>query len=589
MRWQAAHCVRRLAEAGCKQELNSLIEWMNQDCVNAFGSRTFPFYNLHARLYLLIALSCISVDNPELLHPHHLLFKHHALDGLPHALIQKFAAEITLSIEATFPKTYESNVVESLRAVGVSQLPVKEINGYRENFQETPWHTRGEVDCNLKLHFSWDFDRYWFEPLGGIFGISGRQVEELAREVVLKQWDITIDDDFIRDPRSNLWNSSQTGRESEHSQGSYPRTDDYDFYISYHAMLAVAAKLLLEMPVVHSHSWYENEWTDWLQRHTLARADGRWLADRRDPPPLERRAWLSEKITENWRQDIKPDDFLDGLLTDYKGETWLNIRGFWSDSDSERQESFYVTSALVSQSTSESLLNALSTCLNPYDFKLPAYEEEKMEFNEPPFELQGWIWRVSQDEGFDAADPHAGEIDYPPYRIGDSIIKQLGLSVDLEQRKWFIADRTEESLVCEPWSTSRGEDTEEPSKRGIRMSASLDFIKQLCATLGRELIIEVQIKRRLSRSSYHTRSNDDGEYPSPNSKIYILSAIGDKLRLKSSRQWDLRGRNKEKRVTVANVSRKRSNNQFDIRFTNRFNNAQILIFRSSKIFNWITG
>ncbi|NJL57833.1 hypothetical protein HC928_23900 [bacterium] len=286
-----------------------------------------------------------------------------------------------------------------LRAVGISQMPVKEIDRYRENLQETPWHARSEVDCTLKLHFSYDFDRYWFEPLGRVFGISGQQVEELAREVVLKEWSVAIGDDFIRDPRSNLWNSYQTERETWHSHGSYPRTDDYGFYISYHAMFAVAAKLLLEMPVVHSYSWCEDEWVDWLQRHTLTRSDGRWLADRRDSPPLERRAWLSEKPTENWQQDIKSDDFLDGLLTNYKGETWLNIRGSWSDSESERQESFYITSALVSQKTSESLLNALSTCLNPHDFKLPAYEEEEMEFNKPPFELQGWIWRGSQHGG----------------------------------------------------------------------------------------------------------------------------------------------------------------------------------------------
>lgn len=529
IRWQAAHCVRRLAEAGCEQELNSLIEWMNRDCINAFGSHRFPFYNLHARLYLFIALARIAIENPEPLQRHHMLFKHHALDASPHALIQRFATKIALSIEAAFPGTYESNVVEKLSTVGISQMPVQETDGYREKFQETPWHARGEVDCNLKLHFGWDFDRYWFEPLGRVFGISGRQVEELAREVVLKEWSITIGDDFIRDPRSNLWNSSQTGRETRHSHGSYPRIDDYSFYISYHAMLAVAAKLLLEMPVVHSHTWCGDEWTDWLQRHTLARADGRWLADRRDPPPLERRAWLSEKTTENWRQDIKLDDFLDGLLTNYKGETWLNIRGSWSDSDSERQESFYITSALVSQRTSESLLNALSTCLNPHDFKLPTYDEEEMEFNEPSFELQGWIWRGPHLEDLDAADPHAGEIDYPLYRIGDSIIEQLGLSVDLEQRKWFIADRTEESLVCELWSTPRGEDKEEPPKHGIRMSASLKFLKQLCATLERELIIEVQLERRLCRSSYYTRSDDDREYSPPSSKIYILSADG-KLR-----------------------------------------------------------
>lgn len=527
VRWQAAHCVQRLAEAGCEQELNSLVEWIKRDCVNAFGSRIFPFYNLHARLYLLIALARISVDNRELLRHHHLLFKHHALDGSPHVLIQKFAAEIALSIEAAFPKTYESRVVETLRAVGISQIPPREIE-WNEKL-ETPWHVKGEVDKSIKLHFGWDFHQYWLDPLGDVFGISVEQVEELAREVLVKEWGIPIQDSDIHDPRENIWRSHPYERETQHHHGSYPQTDDYWFYLSYHAMFSVAAKLLSNMPVVTRRNWCDDEWDYWIERHTLTRSDGRWLADRRDPPPLKQRAWLSEKPTENWQQDIKLNDFLDGLLTDHKGETWLNICGSWSDSNSERQESFYITSALVSLKTSESLLNALSTCLNPHDFKLPAYEEEEMEFNESPFKLQGWICRGSQDEGLDAADPHAGEIDYPPYRIGDSLIEQLRLSVDSEQRKWFMADRKEESLVCRLWKTPAERRDEEIPKHGIRMSASLEFLKHLCATLERELIIEVQIERRLRRSSYYTRSNDDGEYPAANSKVYILSADG-KLR-----------------------------------------------------------
>jgi hypothetical protein len=261
----------------------------------------------------------------------------------------------------------------------------------------------------------------------------------------------------------------------------------------------------------------------------LTRSDRLWLADRRDPPPLKRRAWLQEKITENWRQEIRSDDFLDGLLIEHNGKTWLNVRGSWSDGNGEPQESFHVTSALVSSETSESLLNALSTCVDPYDFKLPAYQEEEMEFNEFPFELQGWIWRGSQYNRLDATDPYAGQIDYPPYRIGNSIIERLRLSVDLERRKWFMPGTAKESLVCELWSSSEREHSEEPRRHGIRMSASLEFLKILCSTLDRDLIVEVQIQRRFCRSSYYTRSNDDGEYSTPNSKIYILSADG-KLR-----------------------------------------------------------
>lgn len=528
VRWQAAHCVRRLAEASCDREIDGLIEWMKRDCVNAFGSHVFPFYNLHARLYLLIALARIAIDSPQKLRRYHSIFADLALDGLPHVLIQKFASDIALSIEAAFPETYDSGVTEKLRQVGISQMPVKEIDGYKENSEETPWHNRGEVDLNLKLHFSWDFERYWFEPLGRVFGIPGNQVEELAREVV-KKWNIEIKDESIHDPRENLWHSHRYERETSHSHGSYPRTDDYSFYISYHAMLSVAAKLLLEMPVIDEYNWCDDEWNDWLQRHTLTRFDGQWLADGRDAAPLERRSWLLEKTTENWRQELKPDDFLDCLLTQRNRKTWLNVRGSWSDNDNQRQENIYIASVLVSQDTSQSLLNALSSCLNPHDFKLPAYQEEGMEFNESPFELQGWICRSSENEGIDVADPHAGKINYPPYKIADSIVERLRLSVDLEQRNWYMPNTSEESLVCDLWKLSDKYNQEEVPRHGIRMSASLEFLKILCSTLDRDLIVEVQIQRRFCRSSYYTRSNDDGEYSTPNSKIYILSADG-KLR-----------------------------------------------------------
>lgn len=531
VRWQAAHCVRRLAETGCESEIDALVKWMNQDCVNAFGSSVFPFYNLHARLYLLIALARVAIENPEKVKRHHSIFAYYALDSLPHALIQKFAAEIALSIEVAFSGTYDNSVLEKLQQVGVSQMPIKRIDGYKESFEETPWHIRGEIDRNLKLYFGWDFDRYWFEPLGRLFGISTNQVQELAREVVFNEWGLAIDDNFISDPRSSLWTSYANERETLHSHGSYPLTDDYSFYISYHTMFNVAAKLLLEMPVIHRDNWYEDKWADWLQRHTLTRFDGRWLADRRDPAPLKRRTWVlqKDKKTENWRQNLQDDDFLDSLLTQKNGETWLNIFGSWADSDYKHEEDIYITSALVSQATSQSLLNALSSCLNPYDFKIPAYQEESMEFNESPFELQGWILRELEREGIDSADPHAGKINYPPYKVGNSIAEQLGLTVDLEQRNWYISSINKKSLVCELWKLPEQVNKEDPYRYGNRMVASLEFLKLLCSNLKCELIFEVKIKRDFHKSLDYGEREDDKEYSLPNSKIYILSADG-KLR-----------------------------------------------------------
>jgi hypothetical protein len=316
-------------------------------------------------------------------------------------------------------------------------LPVREINKFTDRF-DSYWHARGEIDGSLDFHHGWDFDRYWFEPLGEVFGIPGKQVVEIATQVVLKEWRVATDGSFASDPRASIWRSGRNEREVWHDHGGYPRIDNYGFYLSYHAMHVVAARLLQVMPVVHSRDWREDEWAYWLNRHLLTRRDGRWLADRRDPAPLLMPNWIGAKKTDNWRSDVVDGDFLDGILVERHRETWLNVRGSWEESDGERTESYYVTTALVSPAASQSLLNALTNCPDPHDFKLPDYEEERVEFASPPFELKGWVWRGDTDNKLDEYDPHAGQIAYPPYQVGKSIADQLQLSADSEQREWFI-------------------------------------------------------------------------------------------------------------------------------------------------------
>src|SRR5690606_30939479 len=110
----------------------------------------------------------------------------------------------------------------------------------------------GIVDTSLDLSFGHDFDAYWLKPLGDVFKVPEKQIEELAIEVVLKDWQLSFSERFIRDPRQELWKNRRDGSTSfRHS--SYPKTDDYRFYLSYHAMMTVAAKLLKTIPVIHSH------------------------------------------------------------------------------------------------------------------------------------------------------------------------------------------------------------------------------------------------------------------------------------------------------------------------------------------------
>jgi hypothetical protein len=521
-RWQAAHCVRRLAETGCAEEIDALISWMAKDNVGTFGSHKYPFYNLHARQYLFIAIARAAMDVPQIFLKHNAIFAHYALNAIPHALIQKYAAEIALLLEAAFPNTYEPDVIVQLRQVGVSPFPVRTVDGYGNHF-DSPWHERGEVDKSLAFYFSYDFDRYWFEPLGHAFGIRSQQVEELAREIVFKHWDIAMDGLHVRDLRQDLWRSD---RDSWPSRSDYPKIDNYQFYISCHAMLMVAAKLLQAMPIVHENNWYENAWQEWLQLHLLSRSDNRWLADRRDPAPLLRRAWLTKDKSDTWRWEIVADDFLEGLLMERDGKIWLNVCGSWSDNDRDCIEQFYIASAFVHPETSLALLNALTTCSNPRDYKIPDYQEERMEFDEPPFQLQGWIYSKSQDKGLDEYDPFAGDISYPPYQPGESIVEQFELFTDCEQRNWYWPITENPVLISELWGDRPPNGRDSPARHGNRISASLDFLTNACTLLGQDLIIEVQIERRYAYNSYRAKTDDKIEYPSPYSKVYLLSADG---------------------------------------------------------------
>jgi len=529
IRWRAAHCVRRLAEFGCETEIDALIQWTKRDKVDAFGGYNFPFYNLHARQYLIIALARVSIDNPLIVKRHSEVFSKIALKDMPHILIQKYAAQIAINIEKASPKTYKSNVVKQLHQVGVSQLPARASKKYGDRV-ESYWHQRGEVDKSLKFYHGYDFDRYWYEPLAEVFGISAEQVEELATEVIINEWHVDKDGSYKSDPRSGLWNTSRSERETWHDHGSYPRADNFSFYMSYHAMHVVAAKLLQKMPVVKTSNWNEDEdeWREWLRRHILTREDGRWLADRRDPAPLVQPEWIHYPKTKDWRSEITQDDFVDSLLFERQGETWLNVYGHWKEGYTERKENLYVYTALVSPPTSQSLLNAMTISSDPYDFKLPEYQEKDWEFESAPFELKGWVWRGENDARLDEFDPFAGQIAYPSYQVGVSIIEKLDLSVDTEQREWFLPNTDKPSLVCELWSTNKPKPDEDPLRRGWRLSASLDFLKKLCLVQKCDIIFKVQIERRFQHVSY-VRNDDDNEYKPPHTKIYILSADG-KLR-----------------------------------------------------------
>src|SRR6185437_11970158 len=173
--------------------------------------------------------------------------------------------------------------------------------------------------------------------------------------------------------------------ESYGHQSSYPKMDRHHFYLTYHAMMFVAGKLLATLPIVRSRYSDENEFTEWLRRHSITRSDGLWLADRRDPTPLERRKWMDEKADDNWRWSVQRADY-DSSLEPLSGR--FNLWGDWVNVEGRREEHVHVTSALVSRERGEALLRALQTARNPHDYPIPGAGDE-WEIDHSPFVLKG--------------------------------------------------------------------------------------------------------------------------------------------------------------------------------------------------------
>ena len=524
MRWRAAHCVRKLGENRCHNEIDALIEWLRKDCVDAFGSNKFPFYNQHARLYLLIALDRLAKDDSKLLRKHATVFSDYALYDIPHILVRVFASRAALNIEMKFPGSYEKQIVDLLSNTSKSPYLYKEQEGYGKDGLSY-WHQKDIVNGDLKFHHGYDFDRYWFEPLGRLFGISAKQVEELATMVVVEEWKISNNGSYLEDPRQHLWNSTYEGK-TYHSHGTYPNIDRYSFYLSYHAMCVVASRLLQQMPILFDNRWDEEDpWIEWLGRHTLCSDDGLWLFDRRDAVPLRTPSWMQVNSSEKWIEEITDEYFLESLSLHDEHDDWLNVFGSWEYGQNSYRESVSIASAMVSYETAQALLYALSSCTNPHDFKIPEYNEEGMEFEESPFRLKGWVINNYSENGIDKADKLSGQVYYPTYRIGDSIAEKTNIRADEQHKNWYSGEQGNRCLACQNWSSDITEYSDTEQLLGKRLSASLEMLKRLCIAEDCELIIEVQIRRWVNKSGY-SRSGVSDDYVPPKHKIYVFSREG---------------------------------------------------------------
>jgi hypothetical protein len=519
VRWEAAHVVRGLCTLHREAALAHLFAFAQEGKGGPFADARLHFYDLHGRQWLLIAMARAAKDNPEAVLPHVGFLLEAAKNHEPHVLIRGFAADAALALRDHGLLADEPDLRKRLATVNVSPYPpVIEKPWKRIQRQPTSAGQDSEED---RFYFGIDIGPYWLEPLGNCFGVLQTEVERAAKRVITVDWKIKGASRWDEDQRARrgLYRDSETS----HSHSSSPRTDDLRFYLSYHAMMVVAGELLAKTPPGHDPDNPTDDFTDWLARRRLSRDDGNWLADRRDPIPLERPEWRDSNERDDWPWSIQRSDF-DRILVPMAGR--MTVWGDWSIASGSRDEDIGVSSALIPRERSEALLRAIQTA-DPSRYRIPNAGGDS-EIDSGNFCLKGWIVREYRENRLDEYDPWGADITFPPVAPAPFVIEMMGLNSDPERRIWSSRGADEDGIVMwsQVWGQYRERDDDGDSDKGTRLHASASFVFDLLRKMDSDLIVCVQIRRDFRHTRYGRRREHGLEYILPSTRFFLARSDG---------------------------------------------------------------
>ena len=518
VRWEAAHAVVGLCALNRTKVLRHLVGFADGRRVQPFTDAGLPFYGLHAFQWLMIAFARAATQYPAALAPFTERLAGWALEDEPHVMIRQFAARAALALVQARRLPSDHDLESRLRRVNVTSLPVVE-SPHVERDSHQPAAGAAEDDED-HWYFDMDIGPYWYKPLGEVFALPQHRIESEALKAIRNELHTSSATSWRDDERKRR---DLYGNEGTHaSHGSYQDSDDYQVYLSYHAMMVVAGRLLATTPTHHDGAWTEeDEFAEWLSSHDLMRNDGRWLADRRDPVPLEGPRWLDRKEGDPGYGIVTSADFDEAL----NKQATLAVWGSWSFASAEYVQSVRVRSALVAPKRSAALLRAVSTADNVHQYVIPSADYER-QIDSAGFVLRGWLVDRGSCGDFDRKDEWSGDVSYPAPAPAAEIVELMAMETCRDGRVWRDAAMTP-VMFSEVWGdvSRRGDD--DNAERGNRLRASCDFLTKLLRRLDRDLIVEVQIERRRRRSRWRSdRRGEDDERTPTRARVYILTGDG---------------------------------------------------------------
>jgi len=440
------------------------------------------------------------VESCEVLEKHLPILLQFALETEPHLLIQHFASRCAIRISDSNELALTEEIKTRLQSINRSPYPILDSNIEGSSGTASSEEAKAQED-EPSYRFDDDILEYWFRPIIRCFNHNLKDFQKSVENVIRKDWLLGYDGRWSADARHPQYEHD----EISYHQTSHPKTDTLDFYLSYHAMMVAAAKLLVKKPVLKDSYTDTDRLTDWFKYQVLTRPDGRWLADRVDPAPLERRKWKEESENSKWRWLITPQDFeiCLGLNTPK-----INLSGKWITSQGYREETINIESALISTQHSKSFVRACDSTSGYQHCFLPDAKSEH-EIQKFGFQLKGIVIDEQAEHKLDRFDPWSYSIKYPGLTLAKFITEQFHLISDVENRIWKEVIAEEMKEVC--WSQVWGREQDEylPRECGRRMQIDKKFLQKILATLDLSIVLRISISRSFVYGRYDPRTSEE--------------------------------------------------------------------------------
>lgn len=514
VKWQAAHTVKLLCDFKQRELLSNLINFISDKNYQSFYDHKFEFYQYSATQWLLNVFLKVSYSPNNFLAEYVQTFKQLADPKRPHLMLRFLASKILLNLFRLKLINLNEEEITIYQGVGKSNFDTVQQEGV--DLSSYSDINQDEIDS-----FGIDFGPYWLEPLGSIFGLNPTHIYFETTQTLKNEIGFT-DKRKANDARHKM--EVYDWEQTSHSHGSSPKVEDLDFYLSYHAMMITADKLLQTKPLLESeYSW--GEFDDWIKRHDLSSLEPYWLSDFRDTCPRITTEWPKEdrKDPLNWSYSCSPIDYDDAI---YHSDLEFCLWGVWSEVHNDNQaKDIRIRSSLVNPKTSDALWRSLQSADSSYSYHLPNANNEQFEIDEDNFQLKGWITETEIDLSNFDHDLWGASLRYEITQPSLEIVSLMNLSSDSLEKNWFHENEKVINLAL--WGQYKNENFE--YSNGYKLKVNKKFILELLDKIDMDMIISVDIDRRYKYGSYQSKEDSKGldKYLPSSKRVYLMKKNGD--------------------------------------------------------------